>query len=352
MSTQRTEGKKIGKKIGGPSRRKAIGGSAQQLVRTSPLIEGRALPLLITPAVDGVDLVSWAESNTEWIEARLGEHKSLLFRGFGDVSVESFDKFVKVTSNGPLLEYKDRSTPRETRGKNIYTSTVYPQDQRINLHNEGTYWKKWALKIYFCCMIAAEEGGQTPLADVENVYDRLDESIRRPFEEKGVMYVRNYNDGFGLPWQEVFQTKSREEVEAYCRENDIEFEWKGDDRLRTRQIRPAVRVHPKSGRKVWFNHGAFFHISSREKAVRETLLHEFDEQDLPYQTFYGDGSSIAPEIVEKIFEAYHAEQVMFPWQTGDVLLQDNMAVAHAREPYKGAREVLAAMTEPYSPDDN
>ena len=34
----------------------------------------------------------------------------------------------------------------------------------------------------------------------------------------------------GLPWQDVFQTADKAEVEAYCRDNRIQFEWKGDER--------------------------------------------------------------------------------------------------------------------------
>jgi alpha-ketoglutarate-dependent taurine dioxygenase len=39
---------------------------------------------------------------------------------------------------------------------------------------------------------------------------------------------------------------------------------------------------------------------------------------------------------------------MFDWQQGDVLLQDNMSVAHAREPFSGERVVAVGMAEPYS----
>jgi alpha-ketoglutarate-dependent taurine dioxygenase len=50
--------------------------------------------------------------------------------------------------------------------------------------------------------------------------------------------------------------------------------------------------------------------------------------------------------VETIRAAIAAETRSFPWQTGDILLVDNMAVAHGRAPYEGERRVLVAMTEP------
>jgi ribulose-5-phosphate 4-epimerase/fuculose-1-phosphate aldolase len=37
---------------------------------------------------------------------------------------------------------------------------------------------------------------------------------------------------------------------------------------------------------------------------------------------------------------------MFPWESGDVLLLDNMRFAHSRKPFTGSRKVLVAMSDP------
>lgn len=322
--------------------------SEEELVTSGPMEQEGQIPFLVRPTSEGVDLVAWSRGHSDEIDAMLMEHSALLFRGFGVESPAAFEEFAKITSEGGLMEYRDRSTPRQTRGTNVYTSTIYPADQRINLHNEGTYWKTWPLKIYFACMTAAEKGGETPIANVAKVFERIDEAVKAPFLEKGVMYVRNYNDGFGLPWQEVYQTDDRDEVEAYCAANDIEYEWKEGDRFRTRQVRPAVRVHPRTGATCWFNHAAFFHVSALDPTVRERLLETFGVEGLPYNTYYGDGTPIDPADIAHVFEAYRAETVAFPWQEGDVMMLNNMTVAHAREPFQGEREVVAAMTEPHS----
>jgi alpha-ketoglutarate-dependent taurine dioxygenase len=342
-------------KLGGPgglakaARRKAIGADGAELVVSGPL-GARAIPFAIRPAVDGLDLVSWAEANRARIEDWLFEHRALLFRGFGVRDVATFDRFVGATSDGAKLEYKDRTTPREDRGTRIYTSTVHPPEERIELHNEGTYWVRWAAKLYFLCLRASATGGETPIADVRRVHDRIDPEIRARFAERGLMLVRNFNQGFGLPWQEVFQTSEPKEVEAYCAANDIQLEWQSGGRLRTRQVRPAIRRHPKSGEPVWFNHGAFFHHTSLAPALRSSLEGEYGIERLPYNTCYGDGSAIEPEVAAHLRAAYAAERVLFPWRDGDVMLLDNMSVAHAREPYTGAREVVVAMTDAVDPE--
>lgn len=42
------------------------------------------------------------------------------------------------------------------------------------------------------------------------------------------------------------------------------------------------------------------------------------------------------------------ETICFAWQQGDLLMIDNMLVAHGRNPFDGPRRILAAMGEPMS----
>ena len=37
--------------------------------------------------------------------------------------------------------------------------------------------------------------------------------------------------------------------------------------------------------------------------------------------------------------------MIFPWEPGDVMILDNMSVAHAREPFLGEREIVVAMAD-------
>lgn len=332
----------------GSVRRKPVSISQEKLVATGFLKPGQTIPLVVQTVVEGINLVTWATSNREIIETLLLEHRAILFRNFSVDTTAQFDQFIKATSNKKLLEYRDRSSPRHEVGDKIYTSTDYPAEHSIFLHNEGTYWLSWPLKIYFCCITAAQQGGATPIADCRNIFARIDPKIRERFIQKQVLYVRNYNDGFGLTWQTVFQTKDKAKVEEYCRSNRIEFEWKDGDRLRTRQVRPAVAQHPRTGEMVWFNHATFFHVSTLEPMMRDALLTEFKDEDLPNNTYYGDSSPIELSVLDELREAYRQEKVIFPWQEGDVLMLDNMSIAHGREPFLGPRKVLVGMAEPFS----
>jgi alpha-ketoglutarate-dependent taurine dioxygenase len=324
-------------------KRKTVVLSADDLV-SYELLADRPLPLVLTPNADLLDPVAWVAQHRAALRAKLRSHGALLFRGFAVPGVDTFSATVSSIS-GPPLPYTERSSPRHAVDGHIYTSTDYPPEYPIFLHNEQSYNLSWCRVISFHCRKAAASGGQTPLADTRRILARLDPALVERFRQRRYMYTRNFGDGFGLSWQAAFQTESKADVEAYCRANSIEAEWKAAHRLRTRQVREAVHRHPDTGESVWFNHCAFFHVSTLPPPVRDTLLAGFAEDDLPNQTFYGDGEPIEPEVMTQLQQAYVAEKILFDWREGDILVVDNMLCSHGREPFQGERRVLTAMSE-------
>lgn len=338
-------------------RRKAIQPvsiSQTQLVRIGHL-PGRddALPLLVEPVDEyrgTLKLHEWAVDHLQMIDRAVLRYGGVLFRGFDTRTQDEFHRFLD-SLGVQLIQYNESSTPRTQLRKNVYTSTEFPNDQTIALHNELSTSATVPQKIWFFCDLPAAQGGQTPIADVRRVYQRLSPATRERFEERGWRLVRNYGDGFGLTWQDSFHTDDRAVVEQYCREQAITWEWKEGDRLRTWQTRPAVLDHPQTGDRAWFNHIAFWHDSSLAPDVRELLRAEFAPEDMPYQTFYGDGGTIEDEVAAELREAYLAERIVFDWYQGDLLMMDNLIAAHGRMPYQGDRRTLVAMADPYRRPD-
>ena len=228
--------------------RKAASISQDTLIRTETFAPDQTLPLVICPAAERLNLFTWVKDNQKFIEANLCPHGGLLFRGFEVDGLDEFEAFMRFLAGGEeLLEYTYRSTPRTQVSGKLYTSTEYPADHFIPLHNEFSYADIWPMKIGFFCVEAAEQGGETPVADARKVFARIDPNIRNRFREKKVMYVRNYGHRVDLPWQDVFQTTERTEVEAYCHKAGIEFEWKDGDGLKTRHVCRVVAKHPEKG---------------------------------------------------------------------------------------------------------
>ncbi len=330
------------------TRRQAVKLSSTELVKVELLQPEQPLPLVIQPVVEGINLVTWAANNRDAIATWLLQQGGLLFRNFGIREVVQFEQFIQTLS-GTLLDYSYRSTPRSQVSGKIYTSTEYPANQSIPLHNEMAYSLSWPMKIWFCCLKSAQQGGETPIVDSRKIFQQIDPKIKDKFIKRKVMYVRNYSDNLDLSWENVFQTKNKLEVENYCRSAGIEFEWKDDGKhLRTRQVCQAVATHPKTGEIVWFNQAHLFHVSSLNSEVRQTLLSTVKEEDLPRNAYYGDGSPIEDSVLDEIREIYQQEAVIFPWLEGDVLMLDNMLTAHGRKPFIGSRKVVVGMAEPFS----
>jgi alpha-ketoglutarate-dependent taurine dioxygenase len=328
--------------------RKAVGVPAENSMTVEYSQPGQTLPCRIEARVEDADAIAWAAANQELIEAQLLKHGGILFRQLKLRGVAEFERFIKTIA-GELLDYSYQSTPRRRVNGNIYTSTEYPANQSIPLHNEMAYTHNWPMKIAFYCVTTAAQGGETPIADSRKVFARIDPEIKERFMRRKIMYVRNYRDEIDLPWSTVFQTQSKAEVEAYCRRAGIEFQWLDNNRLRTRQVCQAVHRHPLTGEMVWFNQAHLFHISSLAPRVRESLAAIYKE-DYPRNAYYGDGTPIEDAVLDHVREAYRHEEISFAWQEGDVLLLDNMLAAHGRRPFTGSRQVVVGMAQPSIPD--
>jgi alpha-ketoglutarate-dependent taurine dioxygenase len=325
------------------TRRRAVDIASADLVKTSTLASGQALPLVVEPAVAGVDLADWAANNREFLDTRLLKHGAILFRGFGLDSIIAFERVCLALCPQLFSEYGD--LPREGMSDKVYASTPYPPDKPILFHNESSHLPSWPRKQFFMCVQAAQQGGETPILDCREVYRSLDPDIRDRFAEKGLLSVRNFVPGIDVAWQEFFHTSDKAVVEESCRKEDMSCEWKPGDGLRIAQRSRAVLQHPLTREMVFFNQIQLHHPYCLGLEVRASLRSLFNEEDLPRNVYYGDGTAIEDEVMEKIGTLYWKLAVAFPWQEGDLIMIENMLVAHARNPFVGPRKIVVAMGE-------
>jgi amino acid adenylation domain-containing protein len=320
---------------------KSIKLAGEDVVRMEPLRPDNPLPLVVRPALEGVELTAWAATHRQLLEEKLLAHGGILFRDFGIDSAEKFERFASTLC--PDLFNENGEHPRQTVSGNVYTPVFYPPEERLLWHNENSFNHTWPMKIFFCCLVPAAAGGETPIVDSRRVWQQIDPEVRSRFEQRQILYMRNYGDGLGLPWQTVFSAANREEVEERCRRSHLLFDWRDGERLRTRAVRPAVVTHPRTGERSWFNQAQHWHVSCLDPKTRESLLSLFREEDLPRNCYFGDGSPIDDEMMRHVLEVYRQLEVCFSWQRGDVMLLDNVLTAHGRNPFAGERKLLVSM---------
>ncbi|HKY28110.1 MAG TPA: condensation domain-containing protein, partial [Pyrinomonadaceae bacterium] len=323
------------------TRRKGVNLGQLNQVKSRLLSDDKSLPLVIEPERQDVDLAEWAATNNEFVHSNLLRHGALLFRGFDVPAVPDFERFAQALCPNLYGEYGD--LPREEMGGKVYGSTPYPSDETILFHNESSHMHRWPMLIWFYCVKPSESGGETPIVDCRKIYQALEPNLRQKFAERGLMYVRNFTPGLDVSWQNFFHTNERSVVEDYCKQAGIEFEWTSGGGLRTRQICPAIVNHPQTGEMVFFNQLQLHHVSCLAAPVRESLLSMMREEDLPRNVYYGDGTTIEDSVIDDLLSLYRQSAVSFPWREHDIIMLNNMLVAHSRNPYVGERKIVVAL---------
>ncbi|MGK5548502.1 TauD/TfdA family dioxygenase [Streptomyces sp. URMC 127] len=315
-------------------------GTAAEAVRRRTVGDGPTRLVLFERTAPGIRLGDWARTRLDALEADLRTTGGIMFRGFGTDTPEELEDFASAFV--PDLFNENGEHPRAAVNGNVYTPVFYPPEQRLLWHNENSFNDSGPGRIWFCCVRAAARGGETPVVDSRAVHDRLDPALRARFADKGVMYVRTYGTGLGLHWREVFRSDDKATVEQRCRASGLDFTWHGD-RLHTRAVRPAVIRHPRTGRMSWFNQIQHWHTSCLDPQTRTALETVLDASELPRTCAYGDGTPIPDEVMAEILAVYQDLELALPWQPGDVMMLDNLSMAHGRNPFQGERKLLVAM---------
>jgi alpha-ketoglutarate-dependent taurine dioxygenase len=306
-------------------------------------------PLLTADA--GGDPVGWVGRHRDALRATVVAHGTVMLTGLGLRDDTDAGTALRTLAPGGLLPEREAFAPRQTYPGGVHSSTKWPAHQQMCLHHELSYGVQFPGTMVFACLVAPSSGGATVVADAAAVLDALPADLVARFEREGWRLDRAYNDEIGAPWTEAFGTADPLEVEQYCRTHAIEYAWQPDGGLRTRQRRPAVVRHPVTGVRCWFNQVAFLNEHTLDPEVREFLVEMYGEDALPFTTRFGGGDPIGEDVVALLNETYEAVTVREPWQAGDLMLVDNVATAHSREPYSGPREIVVGMAEPVRLDE-
>jgi hypothetical protein len=289
-----------------------------------------------------LDVAEWAREHRGRLDDSLHQYGAILFMGLGLPTIDTFERFARAICPSLHTGYGDLPPLPGTKG--VYAATPYPPDMTIGFHNEGSHTSTWPTRQMFFCIRAAREGGANRLACGRRVLSRMHPDIRAEFQAKWLAYIRNFIPGLDVSWQSFFRTGDRQVVEQRCRDEGLEYEWYAGERLRIRSRGPAVIEHPITGESVWFNQIQLHHPSCLDPRTRAALTQLFpNRNDLPRHVTFGDGTEIPDEFIEHIGEVLRQESEAVTIGQGEVLVVDNVLMAHSRDPYVGAREVAVAM---------
>lgn len=327
-------------------------------VKTWMMDEG-APPLFIEALAGTFPTV---ESSIDWIEASratldnlLLDYGALVLRGFAFETAEDFNRFTALYepySGG----YVAGASPRSTVVGNVMEATRLDARFLIWLHQEMSYLPNWPTRIAFFGRQVPEQGGATIIGDMREFTQRLPEEVRALMEKHGVRGVRNYaplGNGAHVArhvddkgWEDGFGTADRAEVEDICAAMGIEPIWNDNGSLTVVTVTDAFTTHPVTGERFYRSN---LHTNGR------TYTHfgdnggnaDWDEarKHQAHHTGYtlGNGEPLTAEQATQMEDTVDSLIQRWQWRNGDIMLVDNLQVAHGREPFVGDRETLVAL---------
>lgn len=295
--------------------------------------------------VAAADLDSWLTDNAGRLDALLADVGAVLVRGLDLTDLIQF-RLLAQRICAPLM-----SANKEHRAvdgaDDVQTPVEFPATEKLLWHTENSFNLEWPTRLAFGCAIRAERGGDTPTVDGRAVLAGMSTEMRDRFSAAGITYVRRLGLDVGLDWRQLYLTEDRYQVAELCRASDTEFEWSQDgEMLTTWQTRPAVVRHPITEEPVWVGQPLHWHPAALTGTLRHDLAELYGEQNLPRTCLFGNGDPIPDSFIDELVALCARHEDTVPWQTGDVLVVDNLLRAHARNSYLGERKLLVAVGAP------
>ncbi|KAH8679602.1 hypothetical protein BGZ60DRAFT_524818 [Tricladium varicosporioides] len=338
----------------------------------SPYPVDTTFPLALAPSSQNISINDLIESvkhlgRTGRISNLLTQHGAIYFSNLGLSTAEEFSQFASAFGWTP---HEDIGNPvrRTIHAFNVATANEGPNTEPVYPHNEFGLSPHYPAYVLFYCFSEPETGGETPINNSVVLYDELKKQFPEFIEEvekKGVKYQLFYPNtpqedttsagtsvlqSYGknvLDTDTVEETRQKVETEiarlptaTWRWENQSEKNPLGD--LRVFQILPATRRHEQTGRAAFFNNVISRYLNAiKAGSLEPPYLNKKGKLQPP--AFYGDGSVIPHQYMDLAVKIVADTRSLVSWKRGDVLLIDNHAVQHAREPWTGPRKLLASL---------
>jgi alpha-ketoglutarate-dependent taurine dioxygenase len=309
-------------------------------------------------------IAQWMLERREEIVATLHVDGALLLRGFPQIRRPQDYEQVISAAFPHLRDYVGGSSPRTQLHGRIMTATETPPNWSIPLHQEMAYTTTGPHRVAFLCLVPATGGGGLSLlGDMAVALEVIPPDARDEFERRGLRLRRilpsrestQSKAGIKKTWQEVFDTEDARLVNDIVRDRGWDCCWLDAVTLQLTQERmAATRRHPVTGRAVWHNQAHFFAPACMiEWAARDARVTDERElraaldtrPDLADNVLFGDGEPVPGDMALTVSRSLRSLEQGFVMERGDILIIDNILMAHGRSSFAGERKLLIALAD-------
>jgi hypothetical protein len=297
------------------------------------------------------------------IETVLTVNGGLLVRGFQKLcNAADFERAILEIAPA-LRDYIGGTSPRSVIHGKIMTATYVPPEWSIPLHQEMAYTRDLPARISFFCERPATVGGYSTVGDMRMALDRINPGIRRKFDRFGLQLRRtlpslqtlHLKPGVQKPWSEVFNTHDRSEVEKIVTEKGWRAEWRSKDTLQLWQdLIPAIKTHPVTRESLWCNQAHFFNPACMLAwALEDGRKEDYDaiaqarasNPEMLDHVFLGNGQPVPDDDALHVYRILRQLERSIRLDRGDLLILDNLILAHGRTSFEGERSILVALAD-------
>lgn len=308
------------------------------------------------PSIDAiVEIINSLQERDGTFTKKLARHGTLLFRGLPIHNAEDFSKLAHAFGYKPH-EIIGIVVDRPLLAPNVAPASEAPKEVLIYSHNESPQVPHAPEYIFLYGHRAPNKGGESPISSSLELFHRAQLEIPEfivELAEKGILsrvtyrYEKQYEGGSTLRQafgkdivesdsEEVKRRKIEAQIARYGRGNYTTWEWTDDGIILTHRL-PAIRTQPDTNLPTLFTGlASYWKMRQGNSGGRNKVT----------QQLYGDGSAIPEKYLAHLAKITDEIRVLHKWQTGDVLVYDNVIAQHGREPWEGEqsdRVVLASL---------
>ena len=244
------------------------------------------------------------------------------------------------------FRYVGGAAPRTRVASTVSTANDAPSFAEIPFHHELGQSRAMPSFLLFRCVTPATSGGATCVVDSRD----LATWVARTYPETsarlddGVRYRRVLSEEddptspIGRGWKSTFRAATKAQAERVMRDARMAWEWRdGDDGTTTlwteTDALPAWRHHPRTGALSFCNSIVAAHVGwtdARNPASEPSVV-------------FADGAPVPDAFARAVARRAWNERYDCQWRTNDVLVVDNHACMHARQPFEGERVLHVRM---------
>jgi len=259
--------------------------------------------------------------------SRLSDCGFILYRGF-DTNIDLFSDFVQSGSSrvtiDPMREFYGNTAQKVDAGLDAVGMHV---EHGNNPFQPDICW--------FYCEKAASSGSQTTVCDGYDVWEKMPDNLKNLFDTKEIMYCRYIE---GDKWKKMAKNlvpsaNSEEEVtlDAFLSlvdNNGFRVELQEDESVYYEYSTSAVRSNKNVNKKSFAN----------------SILGPSYNYQAPIIKF-SDGMPIEEDVHDALESIFEESTVEIDWQSGDVLVIDNIHIMHGRRAIEDVdRKLFNAMS--------